>query len=285
MLGIADLKIKESERIVENYNSAGWVDLKNKKYYTLELLINDKYISADYIEVDELIALRLNIGMISVKDELIKICNKIYQEHVRYRLTNSSYPNYYINMDKYAIQFHITLCNYTECHNTLEHIIVSDFVESVGIDFNKIDDLMRKVQEITLPDKIQFEIHWFPYNHNIKINNYENIISLSMAGVHVIAKNAVRNNQKIVFNHIDSLRWPSNLELNDSDKIDIVFNDTCTISRLPRAIAKSEHIRSVRLCKSLEVINTVCIEEYIKQDNKGRKYLDYEGNIINIIED
>lgn len=276
---VTDLKVKESKRIVNNYNIGGWVTPVDEEYYTLVLKVNDRDIDAKYIEVDSLIYLRINVGMQNVKDELLKICNKIYNEHMRYRLTNSSYPIYRISMNEYDIVYYVELKDIIEDQNTLKHMVVQNFVNYVSLEFEESNrSLMGCIEEITLPDKVDFDIHG-SYVENIKINNYENVRSLSLLGSYMVAKQS----RKLQFNCIESLRWSKNMRL--SAKLDIIFDDNCTICRLPRAIFTSKSVRSIRLCKSLETLSSIPIKDVIKRDSNGREYLEYEGNTIDIIRD
>lgn len=257
--------------------------------YTIRIITRDnkELSNIDFIAIKQSLAiwiLRAESDKIGyIREEILKIISAIYLDHLKYKLTNTSYPLYRINYREDNIIVELT--GFKQSDNTLTEFITPNYVDSINIQNNAFDEddtneVMRQLKSFKLNNGVRL-VSFLNYN-NYQLLNIENIGELNACAViKVVRQASLYNGGKLEFNQIKHI---DNQGIYDFTSIfKIYFNDGCQINSIgDRWIQNFRNLQEIKLCDSIKYIGNLNIEGFITHQN-GESYLNIYGNKIKII--
>ena len=257
--------------------------------YTIRIITRDnkELSNIDFIAIKQSLAiwiLRAESDKIGyIREEILKIISAIYLDHLKYKLTNTSYPLYRINYREDNIIVELT--GFKQSDNTLTEFITPNYVDSINIQNNAFDEddtneVMRQLKSFKLNNGVRL-VSFLNYN-NYQLLNIENIGELNAGAViKVVGQASLYNGGKLEFNQIKHI---DNQGIYDFTSIfKIYFNDGCQINSIgDRWIQNFRNLQEIKLCDSIKYIGNLNIEGFITHQN-GESYLNIYGRMIKII--
>lgn len=266
---------------MDNYIINFWLDLNEsaiKKMNLISLILETKdykEIKVDFIKMD-----RQDYYWITNStdtEECLDIINKIYRQHILYKITGTFYPIYCINTTnpKGYINIAVALKGFKGTNNITE-FKVPEFVDEIDLVYAwDTQIVMNRLERFVLNDNVILKsIHNI---YKLKIENIENISEIELYVLGIIINQIVESgNDTLKFNCINSL--PS-MCFGSQNKIKhLILEDECTIENVDISLLYDiGPLESIRLCKSLKTISSKPIENYIRKIN-GCNYLVLNGN-------
>ena len=257
--------------------------------YTIRIITRDnkELSNIDFIAIKQSLAiwiLRAESDKIGyIREEILKIISAIYLDHLKYKLTNTSYPLYRINYIKDNII--VELIGFKQSDNTITEFITPDYVDSINIQNNAFDEddtneVMRQLKSFKLNNGVRL-VSFLNYN-NYQLLNIENIGELNAGAVIKVVRQASKYNEgKLEFNQIKHIDNEGTYDFTSIFKI--YFNDGCQINSIgDRWIQSFKNLQEIKLCDSIKYIGNLNIKDFIThQSNKN--YLNIYGKSIEII--
>ena len=257
--------------------------------YTIRIITKDnkELSNIDFIKINQALAIWIlkaesdKTGYI--REEILKIISVIYFDHLKYKLTNTSYPLYKIDyMEDNII---VELIGFKQSDNTLTEFITPDYVDSINIQDNAFaeDDtnaVMKQLESFKLNNGVRLVSCL--NSDNYQLLNIENISELKACAVIKVVRQASKYNEgKLEFNQIKHI---DNEGIYDFTSIfKIVFNDGCELGNIgDRWIQSFRNLQEIKLCDSIKYIGNLNIEGFITHQN-GENYLNIYGKSIEII--
>lgn len=274
-----------------NYVKDFALRLKNSKKlrYTIRIITRDnkELSNIDFIEIKQSLAiwiLRAESDKVPyIREEILKIISAIYTDHLKYKLTNTSYPVYNINYIKDNII--VELIGFRKSDNNLTEFVTPNYVDSINIQNNVFDEddtneVMRQLKSFRLNNGVRLVSCL--NSDNYQLLNIENISELNVNAVIKVVRQASKyNGGKLEFNQI---KYIVNEGIYDFTSIfKIVFNDGCELGNIgDRWIQSFKNLREIKLCDSIKYIGNLNIEDFITHQS-GKNYLNIYGKSIEII--
>ncbi|MBO5389973.1 MAG: hypothetical protein J6A59_17900 [Lachnospiraceae bacterium] len=247
---------------------------------------NKELNNIDFIEVSQELAIRILKAQFSIEHirlGLLDIINSIYFDHLKYKLTNTSYPLYKI--EYHNGRFIVELGGFKQAHNELSDFVTPEYVDIINlitIPFIVDDtgEVVEKLSSFRLNDEVRV-VSILNYN-NYKLLNTENIGELNANALIKVVNQASRYNGGILeFNRV---RHIDNCGIYDFTSIfKIYFNDGCQINSIgDRWILSFKNLQEIRLCKSLKYIGNYNINSIITNID-GQEYISIHGKNIKLL--
>ena len=265
---------------MDNYIINFWLDLNEsaiKKMNLISLILETKdykEIKADFIKMDRQDYYWIQYDM----EECLDIINKIYRQHILYKITGTFYPIYCINTTntKGYINIDVALKGFKGTNN-IKEFNVPEFVDEIDLVYAwDTQIVMNRLERFVLNDNVILT-----NMHNIyklKIENIENISKIELHILGILINQIVESGNDILrFNCINSL--PSMCFSSQNKIKHLTLEDECTIENIEiNLLYDIGPLESIRLCKSLKTISHKPIENYIRKIN-GCNYLVLNDNV------